>query len=164
MSDTAWLGLADKAGDLVRQGADIHANDDEPLRWASEGGHTEVVRQLLDLGADIHAKGDLALQAACRNGHGKSAALLLDRGADMHAGGGQAFLDAARNGQEEILKLLLIRNGPGGKALPLEEALKLAEQGNHNECCLVLIATLETRLRKAGARAMRAAKEQIVEL
>ena len=42
-------------------------NNDRVLRWASEYGHVEVVRYLIDAGVDVRARGDYALWAA--NGH-----------------------------------------------------------------------------------------------
>jgi len=54
---------------IVRQGADIHADDDLALQWAAENGHLEVVKYLVDQGTDIHADSDHALQLAAENGH-----------------------------------------------------------------------------------------------
>ena len=47
---------------LVEQGANIHANNDYAIRWASENGHLEVVRYLVEKGANIHANNDYAIQ------------------------------------------------------------------------------------------------------
>ena len=33
-------------------GANVHAKNDEALKWASENGHTETVKILLEAGAD----------------------------------------------------------------------------------------------------------------
>jgi ankyrin repeat protein len=38
---------------LAESGADIHANDDQALRWAALGGHPDVVRFLIMSGADF---------------------------------------------------------------------------------------------------------------
>jgi len=54
---------------LIEQGADIHADDDASLRWASYYGHLPVVQYLVEQGADIHADDDGALSCASYNGH-----------------------------------------------------------------------------------------------
>ena len=59
-----------------------------PLMAASEEGHDEVVRVLLDAGADVNASeenGKGALYYASDEGHTSTAQLLLDRGADVSA-------------------------------------------------------------------------------
>ena len=45
--------------------ADIHANNDQALYWASYNGHLAVVKYLIEHGADIHVHNDYALH----NGH-----------------------------------------------------------------------------------------------
>ena len=46
----------------IQLGADIHADDDDALRWASSGGHLSVVKYLVECGANIHANKDCALR------------------------------------------------------------------------------------------------------
>ena len=41
---------------LTEKGVDIHAGDDNALRWASYNGHLEVVKYLVQNDANIHAK------------------------------------------------------------------------------------------------------------
>ena len=50
-------------------GADIHADDEGALQWASQNGHLEVVQYLVEQGADIHAYDDYALRMASWHGH-----------------------------------------------------------------------------------------------
>lgn len=58
-----------------------------PLMEASQEGHLELVRYLLETGgADVHAQtqsGDTALTYAAENGHTDVADLLLQYGADL---------------------------------------------------------------------------------
>jgi ankyrin repeat protein len=54
---------------LVSQGAAIHANDDEALRWSANNGHLEIVCYLVEQGANIHAQNDYALRWSAINGH-----------------------------------------------------------------------------------------------
>jgi ankyrin repeat protein len=48
---------------LLKNGVDIHADDDYCIRWTSYFGHTETVK-FLEKGVDIHAKDDQAIQDA----------------------------------------------------------------------------------------------------
>ena len=61
-----------------------------PIRVASELGHVDVVRALLDRGASpFHRNKDCdPLYAACRNGRPEVARLLLDRGASAYGAAG----------------------------------------------------------------------------
>lgn len=54
---------------LVEQGANIHADENGALRWASAHGHLEVVKYLVENGANIHADDDYALRWAHANKH-----------------------------------------------------------------------------------------------
>ena len=54
---------------LVRKGINLHADDDEVLRWAVGNGHLKVVKYLVEQGAGIHAGDDYALKWASENGH-----------------------------------------------------------------------------------------------
>ncbi len=60
----AEIGNLKKVKRLVKAGADIHANSDLALRWASWRGHLEVVKYLVEQGADIHAYESSALEWA----------------------------------------------------------------------------------------------------
>ena len=60
---------AKKIEQLILEGADVHANNDCALRWASENGHLDVVKVLLKNGADVHIKDDCALRWASRYGY-----------------------------------------------------------------------------------------------
>ena len=64
--ETSQKGRLDQVMISLEKGADVHADDDEALRWASGNGHLEVVRLLLEKGADVHAR---ALQWASQRGH-----------------------------------------------------------------------------------------------
>jgi hypothetical protein len=49
---------------LIEAGANVHADEDEPLRIAAWCGRPETVKALLEAGADVHAKQDEALSYA----------------------------------------------------------------------------------------------------
>jgi hypothetical protein len=55
--------------ELIEQGADVHADNDSALCWASYYGHLELVKYLVEQGADVHANNDEALRWASYYGH-----------------------------------------------------------------------------------------------
>jgi hypothetical protein len=57
-----WGGHLEVVKYLVKGGADIHTNNDEPLRCASEGDHSDVVLFLVSRGANLDAGGGKALK------------------------------------------------------------------------------------------------------
>ena len=76
---------------------------------AAANGDTALVGNLLDQGADIHAACSCALRRATANGHSGTVALLLDRGADIHAVQDLALRSAVKGGDLETTALLLGR-------------------------------------------------------
>jgi len=100
-------GKTDFVKYLLDAGADVHAQDDYALRWASYRGHIKVVKLLLDAGANVHTRNNGALQGASYNGHTDIVKLLLDAGADVHAKNDKALQWASYYGYIEIVKLLL---------------------------------------------------------
>ena len=53
---------------LVEKGTNIHDENDFNVRWASRNGHLDVVKYLVEKGANIHAKNNEALRLASYNG------------------------------------------------------------------------------------------------
>ena len=45
---------------LLKNGANLHAKNDDALGWAAKNGHTPVVDLLLKHGANVHAEDDRA--------------------------------------------------------------------------------------------------------
>ncbi len=67
-------------------GADIELGASTPLMEASQEGHVNIVKFLVDKGALINAEtntGDTALTYACANGHTHIADILLQCGAEL---------------------------------------------------------------------------------
>lgn len=123
-SDRASLVIAAKDGNLsMAQGLlekgvspDVRDSDGVPaLMWASEGGHIEIVRLLLDRGADVNAKrtkdGTTILMETAEEGHTDVVNLLLDRGAKVNVkrtkDGITALMEAADKCHADIVRLLL---------------------------------------------------------
>ncbi|MEK0338334.1 MAG: ankyrin repeat domain-containing protein [Nitrosopumilus sp.] len=88
---------------LLKCGADVHADNDEALKWASFYSYLNIIKLLLKYGADIHANDDEALQVASRNGHYDVVKLLLDVGANVHA---RILKIAQMNSHTNIVELL----------------------------------------------------------
>lgn len=63
------LGLVEMVGLLIKYGADVHVDDDFPIRNAAINGRVEIVNYLDKHGADIHAMNDYALRYASNNSH-----------------------------------------------------------------------------------------------
>jgi ankyrin repeat protein len=97
---------------LLENGADIHTENDYPLRIAASGGHFKAVRFLLANGADIHANNDDALRLAVRGGHTETVRLLLANGANARVNNDAALLKAIEGKQTEIIHLLAAHGAP----------------------------------------------------
>jgi len=53
----------------LEMGANVHANNDWVLLYASNYGYIDIVELLLKNGANVHAQNDYALRYASENGH-----------------------------------------------------------------------------------------------
>ena len=91
---------------MIKQGINIHADDDYALRWASLNGHIDVVKFLVKKGVDIHARNDYALTWASFNGHLKVVKFLVKNGADIHACNDIALIWARENGSKDVVNYL----------------------------------------------------------
>jgi predicted small metal-binding protein len=101
------LGKVDTWKWLIKNGTDIHADCDFPLRLTANNGHLEVVKYLVKHGANIHANDDDALRNAAANGHLEVVKYLVEHGANIHAYDDAALRWSARNGHLEVVKYLV---------------------------------------------------------
>ncbi|KAF7978596.1 hypothetical protein HWV62_45320 [Athelia sp. TMB] len=102
---------------LISDGAHVNSvgrqASTRPLLKASEEGHIEIARLLLENEADVDVEGGrygTALQAACAEGHLELAVLLLDKGANVNVERGRygtALRAACAKGHLELAALLL---------------------------------------------------------
>ncbi len=69
LTSGSWNGRLDFVIIALKNGANIHTNNDQALRWASRYGHLEIVKYLVSLGANIHTNNDEALIWATGNNH-----------------------------------------------------------------------------------------------
>ena len=114
-------GRLDVVDILVARSANLeHRNlsDYTPLSLAASGGHTAIIRLLLDHGADINSRsgsklGISPLMLASMNGHVQAVQLLLERGSDVNAqietNRNTALTLACFQGKHEVVTLLLDR-------------------------------------------------------
>jgi ankyrin repeat protein len=99
-------GHVDVVRDLLDAGADIHDMDDYALRYASQNGHDDVVRELLAVGANVHVCDDYALRWASQNGHVNVVRELLAAGANVHVYNDLALRLASLNGHVDVVLAL----------------------------------------------------------
>ncbi len=116
------------------------------LIQASQGGHCDVVRQLLKGEAEVNTftqNGRTPLMAASQSGHCDVVRLLLERDAEVNTvtqGGSNALMFASQKGHCDIVKILLDREA---KVDAVEEdgltALTLASQNGHCDVVKLLL-------------------------
>jgi len=80
---------------------------DQKLMAAAQAGDTEACKRLLKQGADIHAENEAALCWAAHNGHNETCKMLLDHGANTPTERTLPLRWAAEQKQTETCKLLL---------------------------------------------------------
>ncbi|KAJ7091786.1 ankyrin repeat-containing domain protein [Mycena epipterygia] len=104
------------------------------LQAAASGGHTEIVRLLVENGDDVNAPGPSgkvygnALEGAASGGHLDTVVLLLESGAEF----GSALAAATEQGHLEIV-CLLVKMGADINAGRFNSALQGACAGGHRE-------------------------------
>jgi ankyrin repeat protein len=103
---------------ILKNGADIHGNDEEVLTYASRHGGLAVVELLIKYDANIHAQNDLALGNASIDGQLAVVECLIKNGADratpnlgvaadIHALGDYALRMASCYGHLDVVKCLI---------------------------------------------------------
>ena len=102
-------GLVDEVKRLLNKGIDLKPNDNYAMGLASENGHTEVIKLLLQDGRiDPSGNDNYYIRMASQNGHTDIVKLLLqDKRVDPSDYNNSAIRGASINGHTDIVKLLL---------------------------------------------------------
>ena len=122
---------------VEKENSDIHTTEGYALRFASQYGHYDIVKWLLEQGLDIHAENEAALNSACHYGYLEIVKLLVTSGADIHICQDFALRSAADGGHFDVVKYL-VENGANVQAAD-NLALTVACKRNHFEMVKYLI-------------------------
>ncbi|XP_077999520.1 ankyrin repeat domain-containing protein 17-like isoform X2 [Glandiceps talaboti] len=141
-------GFLEVADILLQAGADIEQGCSTPLMEASQEGHLELVKFLLDKGANVHAEtstGDTALTLSCENGHTDVADVLMAAGAELEhesEGGRTPLMKAARAGHLCTVQFLISRGANVNRTTSNNDhsVLSLACAGGHLSVVELLLA------------------------
>ncbi len=109
---------------LVSIGADIHANNNDALHWASGNEHLDVVKYLVSKGANIYE--DNVLRMASGNGRLEIVQYLVSIGANVNSD--DAVQWALDNGHLEVVKYLV---SMGANIPNRDDALQWASNIGH---------------------------------
>src|SRR6266705_210455 len=114
----AKVGNVSAVARMLRQGGNPNEKDEKnwtPLHWASQEGHLEIVRCLIESCADVNAADNLGftpLVIAAGHGHGSVVRELLRAGADANKrvrsnANGTALHLACSWGRVRVVKILV---------------------------------------------------------
>jgi ankyrin repeat protein len=104
---------------LLKAGADIHAEDGLPLKWAASYGYDEIVKVLIKAKVNVNVQnnnGFSAIGFAANGGHLETVKLLIDAGADVKINKNSPLKWALKNKHLAVIKLLL-ENGADKSAI-----------------------------------------------
>lgn len=140
-------GFSEVAAFLINGGANLELGASTPLMEASQEGHTDLVRFLLQNKANVHAEtqtGDTALTHACENGHTDAAGVLLSYGAELEhesEGGRTPLMKACRAGHLCTVKFLIQKGANVNKQTTSNDhtPLSLACAGGHQSVVELLL-------------------------
>ena len=90
---------------LVEQGADIHNGNNYSLIEAAFRGYLKIVKYLIEKGAVD--RGEFALREAVKRGHLEVVKYLVEKGTNIHFRHDEALLLAAKKGHLEVVKYLV---------------------------------------------------------
>ena len=168
---TGFMPIEEAIRLAIQAGADVHAVDDQALRWASRYGHLSVVKVLVKAGADVHAADDDALRSASAShadndyalrrasmyGHLSIVKVLVKAGADVHADNDYALRWASFHGHLAVVKVL-VKAGANVHAVD-DQALRYASQDGHLPVVEVLV-TAGANVHAVDDQALRFASER----
>jgi hypothetical protein len=135
LRDAAARGWVDMTRHIISLGAPPESPAErrdktgQPLYFACEYGHDEVVKLLLD--HNVHLSG-AELEAAAKHGHASTLKLLLEQGIDVHSVGAKNCLAAAAaKGHLGIVRMLLDAgmSPDEGSIAPMIQAVRAEHPG-----------------------------------
>lgn len=101
-------GQLSRIQSALAEGANIDAQNGEPLSQAAINGQIETMQFLIANGANIKKYGNEILYRACTSGQLKSAMLLIDNGAQLvHIYSTHPFVYMIKNGYSNMVKPIL---------------------------------------------------------
>ena len=93
-------------------GANFRVLDNWAVRYASENGHLEVVKYLVEKDSDFQVGDNHAVRFASRNGHLEVVKYLVENGADFRADDNYSIRCASLCGRLEVVKYLVEKGEP----------------------------------------------------
>ena len=124
---------------LIQAGADVTADDNYAIRYASESRYctTEMVKLLIQAGADVTADDNYAIKRASEYGSTEIVKLLIQAGANVTASNNVTIGRASEYGRTEIVKLLI---QAGAEVTARDNyAIRYAAANGHAEVVKLLI-------------------------
>lgn len=114
---------------LIAQNATINSSDNYPLTGSIIGGHLKIVKFLIKKGANLHPDNNSPLQFAAARGHLRVVKYLINLGIDIHEDNDCSLFAASLNNYLKVVKYL-VSNGANIHA-GNDSVLKLASRNGH---------------------------------
>jgi len=138
--NSAVYGYEEIVAGLTKEGFDFSGLDNYAIQIASNVGHTNVVKLLLqDKRVDPSANKDYSIRKASKNGHADVVRLLLKDGrVDPSAREDYSIGKASENGHADVVKLLL-EDGRVDPSRTANYAILVASENGHVEVVKLLL-------------------------
>jgi len=141
---------------LIKQGADVQADDNYAFIESIDNGNIELVKYLVKQGADIHARDDWAIQGPSGMGRLEIVEYVISKGVDVNVNNNQAIKWAAERGDLDIVKLLIKH---GANVSTLDGRLIYSACANNYFNILKLLFQHGLNIANVGGGALRIASE-----
>jgi ankyrin repeat protein len=120
----------------LENGANVHYNDNYPLRRAVDENHLDIVKYLVDNGGDIHVNNDELLLRSSIRGNINMIKYFIKKGLNVHSNDNKPLKLASYHGHEDVVKYLL--ENFGYDLHTIENAIKNAKTGDYNNIVILL--------------------------
>lgn len=139
------MGDLKEVKSLVKQGADIHFNDEQALVSSVFHNYLEITKYLLSKKANIHVEKRRILQYAGKNGNVEMIEFLQNNGLNIKENNGFLLVIAAENNHKDLVKFLIEQSIPISKPHLFSNARVNQSMKKHIQDCIYHKA-LHTRL------------------